>query len=132
MIIIIQCTDQVGLVASITKVMAKEQLNIVSMREHVDQELGKPDHDFSGTVHDVSLSQLLERGLVDFRVVIAEDRGSPAAHEIDIFVSVDVPELRTLGASEELRIAVRQVLGVHVSPHAARHDLKRPLSQNLV
>jgi len=37
MIIVIQCTDQVGLVASITKVMAKEQLNIVSMREHVDQ-----------------------------------------------------------------------------------------------
>jgi len=37
MIIVIQCVDQVGLVASITKVMAKEQLNIVSMREHVDQ-----------------------------------------------------------------------------------------------
>ena len=37
MIIVIQCTDQVGLVASITKVMAREQLNIVSMREHVDQ-----------------------------------------------------------------------------------------------
>jgi formyltetrahydrofolate deformylase len=37
MIILIQCIDQVGLVASITKVMAKEQLNIVSMREHVDQ-----------------------------------------------------------------------------------------------
>jgi len=37
MIIVIQCTDQVGLVASITKIMAREQLNIVSMREHVDQ-----------------------------------------------------------------------------------------------
>jgi formyltetrahydrofolate deformylase len=37
MIIVIQCIDQVGLVAAITKVMAKEQLNIVSMREHVDQ-----------------------------------------------------------------------------------------------
>jgi len=37
MIIVIQCTDQVGLVASITDVLAKEQLNIVSMREHVDQ-----------------------------------------------------------------------------------------------
>src|ERR1700709_232811 len=37
MIIVIQCTDQVGLVAYITKVMEKEQQNIVSMREHVDQ-----------------------------------------------------------------------------------------------
>jgi formyltetrahydrofolate deformylase len=36
MIIVIQCIDQVGLIASITKVLAKEQLNIVSMREHVD------------------------------------------------------------------------------------------------
>jgi formyltetrahydrofolate deformylase len=37
MIIVIQCTDQVGLVASITTVLAKEQLNIISMREHVDE-----------------------------------------------------------------------------------------------
>jgi len=37
MIIVIQCIDQVGLVASITDVLAKAQLNIVSMREHVDQ-----------------------------------------------------------------------------------------------
>ena len=37
MIIVIQCTDQVGLVAAITRVVAKEGLNIVSMREHVDQ-----------------------------------------------------------------------------------------------
>ncbi len=37
MIIVIQCVDQVGLVASITAVLAKEDLNIVSMREHVDQ-----------------------------------------------------------------------------------------------
>ncbi len=37
MIIVIQCVDRVGLVASITDVLAKQQLNIVSMREHVDQ-----------------------------------------------------------------------------------------------
>jgi len=37
MIIVIQCIDRVGLVASITAVLAQEQLNIVSMREHVDQ-----------------------------------------------------------------------------------------------
>lgn len=37
MIIVIQCIDQVGLIASITAILAKERLNIVSMREHVDQ-----------------------------------------------------------------------------------------------
>jgi formyltetrahydrofolate deformylase len=37
MIIVIQCTDKVGLVAIITAELAKEALNIVSMREHVDQ-----------------------------------------------------------------------------------------------
>jgi formyltetrahydrofolate deformylase len=38
MIIVIQCKDQVGLVAAISGVLAKEQLNIISMREHVDKE----------------------------------------------------------------------------------------------
>src|SRR3954468_3644381 len=36
MIIVIQCKDQVGLVAVIAGVLAKEDINIVSMREHVD------------------------------------------------------------------------------------------------
>ncbi|HEY6978677.1 MAG TPA: formyltetrahydrofolate deformylase [Chitinophagaceae bacterium] len=36
MIIVIQCKDQVGLVAAIAGVLAKENINIVSMREHVD------------------------------------------------------------------------------------------------
>ena len=38
MIIVIQCKDQVGLVASISTILAQEQINIVSLREHVDQE----------------------------------------------------------------------------------------------
>lgn len=41
MIIVIQCTDQVGLVASITALLAKENFNIVSMGEHVDQANGR-------------------------------------------------------------------------------------------
>src|ERR1700743_3515410 len=36
MIIVIQCQDKVGLVAAISGVAAQEQLNIISMREHVD------------------------------------------------------------------------------------------------
>jgi formyltetrahydrofolate deformylase len=41
MVIIIQCEDRVGLVADITSVLAKADCNIVSMREHVDQEENK-------------------------------------------------------------------------------------------
>jgi formyltetrahydrofolate deformylase len=37
MIIVIECVDRVGLVASISAILAKNLLNIVSMREHVDQ-----------------------------------------------------------------------------------------------
>lgn len=37
MIIVIQCKDQVGLVAAISSVLARERLNIVSLREHVDK-----------------------------------------------------------------------------------------------
>jgi formyltetrahydrofolate deformylase len=40
MIIVIQCRDQVGLVAAISAILAKHQLNIVSMREHVDTHEG--------------------------------------------------------------------------------------------
>src|SRR3954464_2752573 len=37
MIIVIQCKDQVGLVATITNVLAKAQLNVITLREYVDQ-----------------------------------------------------------------------------------------------
>src|SRR5256885_13822894 len=37
MMVLIQCKDRVGWVAAITGVLAKEQLNIVSLREHVDK-----------------------------------------------------------------------------------------------
>jgi formyltetrahydrofolate deformylase len=37
MIILIQCRDQIGLVSSISGVLAQERMNIVSLREHVDK-----------------------------------------------------------------------------------------------
>ena len=36
MVIVIQCSDKVGLVAGISNVLANNSINIVSMREHVD------------------------------------------------------------------------------------------------
>lgn len=37
MIIVVQCKDQVGLVASISGTLASENINIISLREYVDQ-----------------------------------------------------------------------------------------------
>jgi formyltetrahydrofolate deformylase len=37
MVIVIQCTDQVGLVAKISGLLADESYNILSMHEHVDK-----------------------------------------------------------------------------------------------
>ena len=37
MIITIQCSDQIGLVADISRILSEHRLNIVSMREHVDK-----------------------------------------------------------------------------------------------
>ena len=40
-LILIQCQDAVGLVANISNTLAKYQLNIVTMREYVDEEANK-------------------------------------------------------------------------------------------
>ena len=37
MVIVIQCTDQIGLVAKISGLLAEEKLNILSMQEYVDK-----------------------------------------------------------------------------------------------
>lgn len=37
MVLTIQCVDRVGLVAAISGVLARQQLNIISLREHVDK-----------------------------------------------------------------------------------------------
>jgi formyltetrahydrofolate deformylase len=40
-LILIQCQDAVGLVSNISNVLAKHKLNIITMREYVDQENNK-------------------------------------------------------------------------------------------
>jgi formyltetrahydrofolate deformylase len=41
MVILIQCSDRVGLVADITRLLAERKLNIVAMREYVDVSAGR-------------------------------------------------------------------------------------------
>ncbi len=57
MIILIQCRDQVGLVGSISTVLASEGINIVSMREHVD------------TIDNRFFIRIDAQGVVDFSMI---------------------------------------------------------------
>ena len=63
MIILIQCQDQEGLVASITTILASQHLNIVSLLEHVDQQ----DNRFfiRLEVTQISDKALLEKELIE-------------------------------------------------------------------
>jgi formyltetrahydrofolate deformylase len=62
MIITIQCSDQIGLVSDISRILSEQGLNIVSMREHVD----KPERrffmrlDMDGTADEEMLTQKLK------------------------------------------------------------------------
>ncbi|MGJ7029910.1 formyltetrahydrofolate deformylase [Niabella hirudinis] len=73
MIILIQCTDQVGLVAAISKVMADAAFNIISMREYVNVEANRfylrvevADHSFNTSHIEAALQQVLPAGSTIF------------------------------------------------------------------
>ncbi|WP_240186828.1 ACT domain-containing protein [Pedobacter nanyangensis] len=38
LLVLIQCKDEVGLVANITHILANHQLNIIAMRKFIDEE----------------------------------------------------------------------------------------------
>jgi formyltetrahydrofolate deformylase len=62
MIIVIQCTDRVGLVADISGLLSQEGLNIVSMREHVDttENLFFMRLNVAGTTDDTALAAKMQ------------------------------------------------------------------------
>jgi len=105
------------------------KLDPVGMRHAVDDGFGELDHDLAGAVEQVALLALPPRRRLDLGMAVAEHDGTPAAHEIDVFVAIDVPDAAALAAGEELRIALRQVGGVLVPPHAARHDATSAFAQ---
>jgi len=71
MIIIIQCNDRVGLVADISRILSETQLNIVSMREHVD----KVEHQFfmrlevDGSAEEIRLKERMQRILPEGAII---------------------------------------------------------------
>ncbi|WP_316816435.1 formyltetrahydrofolate deformylase [Pedobacter nyackensis] len=71
MIIIIQCKDQVGLVADISRILSEAKLNIISMREHVD----KAENRFfmrlevDGTADELILKERMQQILPEAAIV---------------------------------------------------------------
>lgn len=71
MIIIIQCKDQVGLVAGISRILSEAKLNIISMREHVD----KVENRFfmrlevDGTADELELKEKMQQILPEGAIV---------------------------------------------------------------
>ena len=86
--------------------------------------LGQLDHERGRAVQDVADRGLLGGRLVDLRVPVAEQVGTPRAHEVDVLVAVDVPDPTALAALEELRELRRQEGGIEMPVHAAGNDTR--------
>jgi len=84
-----------------------------------DEGFGQIDDHRSGAGHGVALLHAANIGGVDHRVVVAEQVGAIAAHEVDVAVAVGVPEVGALATGEELWIALGQVPDRLVAVHAA-------------
>ena len=61
-----------------------------------------------------------------------EHDGAPTTHEVEIFAAVDIPEVTTFAAGEELRISLGQPAGPHVAIHAAGHDQVGAITQTVI
>jgi hypothetical protein len=55
-------------------------------------------------------------------MAMPEHDRSPATHEVEIFATVDVPDVTAFAAGEELRISAGQATRTHVAIHAAGHN----------
>lgn len=71
MIITIQCSDQIGLVADISRILSEDKLNIISMREHVDKIEGMffMRLDVDGATGEARLTDKLEAVLPPYAIV---------------------------------------------------------------
>ena len=72
-----------------------------------------------GPLRQVAQRTLPRGGGFHLGVVVAQQVGPPAAHEVDELAAIHVPQPAALGALKELRVAGRQVRGVQVAGHAA-------------
>ena len=75
----------------------------VAPGHHLYQGFRQFNHDRCGETDGVALRVLCSRGFIDHGMVVTQDHRAVGAHHVDVFVAVDIPEMRALGAGEELR-----------------------------
>ena len=75
------------------------------MRDRPDEQFGEFDLALRGTGHHVAAGALLGGGALDGGVSVAEDDRTVLAHQVDVFVAVDVPQSAVAGAGEVLGVA---------------------------
>ncbi|MEO6232208.1 MAG: formyltetrahydrofolate deformylase [Ferruginibacter sp.] len=115
MVILIQCKDQVGLVAAISAVLAKNDINIVSMREHVDT---KDNHFFVRLVVIGHYEQIpLEEALRDILPAEAAIKVNPQPEKkIVVLVTKDyhcLSDILVRNHFKTLGATVQAVIGNH-------------------
>jgi hypothetical protein len=62
-------------------------------------------------------------------MAMAEQHRPPAAHEVDIFASVDIANAASVGGCKKLRVTFRKPRRVQVTPHPAGNDPMRARPQ---
>lgn len=102
------------------------------MRDAPHQALGQFDEARSGAIQAIAQRGLARRGGLDLGVVVAQQVGTPAAHEVDELAAVDIPQAAAAATLEELRVARRQTRGIQVAGHAARNDAGGTLAQRVI
>ncbi len=115
MVIVIQCKDGVGLVAAISSVLAKNVCNIISMREHVDQEVNK----FFAriVVNQVEFPELMEQAILEILPPEAFVRVNPQPEKnIVVLVTKEyhcLSDILTRNHFSTLGANVKAVIGNH-------------------
>lgn len=117
MIVIIQCSDRVGLVAAIAQVIAGKNINIISMREYVDKtdNLFFARFDLENVTETASLQAELHKALpVDAAIKI----NPPAEKKIVVFVTKEyhcLGDILIRNYFKTLKASVLCVVGNHSS-----------------
>ena len=116
MVIVIQCTDSVGLVAAISGVLAQAGYNIISMREHVDVEENKFFTRI--VVENISNQQDIERALETVLPPFAIVRVNPLPEKkIIVMVTKEyhcLSDILTRNHFKTLGANVECVIGNHI------------------
>ena len=123
MVIVIQCTDKVGLVATIARLLQEQDLNIISMREHVDSIQNRffARVEISKTIDALTLESQLKSVLPPDAQVIVNPN---PVKKIMVFVTKEYHCLSDILIRNHFNTLGAKVLGV-IGNHPTLEDICR-------